>query len=285
MKNSNISPELMAKYKAVIPRAFGLTGTQSRMRIFWIIAFSAFTLFTFIWFDFNPIRMIEGLDKLGWLLPNMFPPSPNEWLPDFLWGMGETLAIAFIGTTLGFVLAVPLSFLAAKNVVKNNFIRGFFRRSFDLVRGISTLIWAPMFIHVVGLGPFAGILAFLVSDMATLGKLFSEAIENIDQNQIDGVKSTGANPIQVIRYGYLPQILPIFLSNGLYFFESNVRQASILGVLGAGGIGMQLYDRIRVNNWDEVAFIIIMILVTVAVIDFFSKRLRERIIANPDYRQ
>jgi phosphonate transport system permease protein len=127
-------------------------------------------------------------------------------------------------------------------------------------------------------------MAIAAGDMGILAKLFAEAIENVDSHQIEGVLSTGAKRVQVVRFGILPQIFPVLLSNVLYFFESNTRSATILGVVGAGGIGMQLADRIRINNWDEVSFIVGMILVTVAIIDWFSKEIRMRMIKNPEYR-
>ena len=135
------------------------------------------------------------------------------------------------------------------------------RRFFDFIRGIDSLILALIFITVVGLGPFAGVLAIAVSDMGVLAKLFAEAIENVEKDQVEGVRATGAKPVQVMRFGILPQVFPVMLSNALYYFESNTRSATILGVVGAGGIGTQLTDRIRINNWDEVCFIVLMILV------------------------
>jgi phosphonate transport system permease protein len=189
--------------------------------------------------------------------------------------------MAFLGTLLAFVAAVPLGFLGARNVFSNRVFHFSIRRFFDAVRGVDSLIWALIFISVVGLGPFAGVMALAVSDMGTLSKLFADAIENIDPSQVEGVQATGANRIQVMRCAMMPQIFPIMLSSGLYFFESNTRSATILGVVGAGGIGLQLADRIRINNWDEVAFIVIMILVTVALIDTLSKKVRHHFIGGP----
>lgn len=124
------------------------------------------------------------------------------------------------------------------------------------------------------LSPFAGILTIAVSDIGILTKLFAEAIENIDKKQVEGVHATGANHLQLMRFSIFPQIFPVILSNALYFFESNIRSATILGVVGAGGIGLQLSDRIRINNWDEASFIIILILITVSIIDTLSKKIR-----------
>ncbi|HSK38453.1 MAG TPA: ABC transporter permease subunit, partial [Arenibaculum sp.] len=134
---------------------------------------------------------------------------------------------------------------------------------------------------VVGLGPFAGVLAIAVPDIGMFTKLFAEAIENVERRPVDGVRATGAHPTQLVRFGVIPQILPIFLSTILYYFESNVRSATVLGIVGAGGIGIHLSERIRINEWQQASFLILMILVTVAVIDQLSALLRRRIIEPP----
>ena len=148
----------------------------------------------------------------------------------------------------------------------------------DCLRGVDQLIWALIFVRAVGLGPLAGIMAIFISDTGTLSKLFSESIENIDRKPLDGVQAAGASGIQTLRFAVLPQVLPMFLSSTLYLFESNVRSATILGIVGAGGIGFQLSDRIRAHAWEEACFILIAILVTVAAIDWISSRLRLAII-------
>lgn len=233
---------------------------------------------------FDITRIVNGLGKLGWLLGFMFPPAANGWFGDFCEGILETLGMAFFGTLFAALIALPFGFLGARNVVTNAIIHFSLRRSFDCVRGVDTLIWALIFVNVVGLGPFAGILAIIVSDMGTFSKLFAEAIENIDRRQVEGVRASGASEIEVVRFGILPQVIPVILSQTLYYFESNTRSATILGIVGAGGIGLQLSDRIRVNNWDEACLIIIMILVTVSAIDYLSRAIRLRIIGAQEYR-
>ncbi len=223
-------------------------------------------------------RIASGLGRLGWLLGFMFPPTHGGWLLEYLEGLAETFAMAFFGTLLAVVLAMPLGFLAARNVLRLALPHFVIRRGMDGMRGIDTLIWALIFVNVVGLGPFAGLLAIAAADIGVLAKLFAEAIENVDRRQIEGVRSTGAGPIQVVRYGMVPQVLPVMTSNILYFFESNTRSATILGVVGAGGIWQLLSDRIRINDWDQACFIIILILVTVALIDAVSNRLRQGMI-------
>lgn len=220
----------------------------------------------------------HGIGKIGFVIKLMWPPAHHGWLNEFLYAILETMSMAFLGTLIATIISIPLGFIGAKNIISNSFFHFSFRRLFDGIRGIDALIWALIFINVVGLGPFAGIMAIAVSDIGTLSKLFAEAIENIDKKQVEGVRSCGAGQVQTVRYAVFPQIFPVILSNALYFFESNIRSAIILGIVGAGGIGLQLSDRIRVNNWDEAAFIILLILVTVSVIDTISKEIRIRTI-------
>ncbi|SDD98825.1 phosphonate ABC transporter, permease protein PhnE [Rhodospira trueperi] len=241
--------------------------------------FAAFLVYALWQLRFFDVAMIAaGFGRLGDVLSFMWPPAHNGNLPDFLKGIGETLAMAFLGTLGAALLAVPLGFLGAKTVVRAWPIHFLTRRTFDVFRGISQLIWAMIFINVVGLGPFAGILAIIVGDMAVLAKMFAEAIENIDQGEVEGVRAAGGGRLAEIRLGMLPQVVPIMLSQTLYYFESNTRSSTILGFVGAGGIGLQLSDRIRVNNWDEAGFIIILILITVFLIDTLSRFIRQRFI-------
>ena len=266
----------IAVWKRAVPRAFGrsligrLALTASWVALATLIVMGLWRI------DFTPQRIWQGLWKLGWLLALMFPPWHGGWLWEFSHALLQTLAMAFLGTFLATLAAMPLGFLGARNVIPQQLFHFGLRRLFDGIRGIDALIWALMFVNVVGLGPFAGVMAIAVSDTGTLAKLFAEAIENVERRQIDGVRATGANRLYIMRFGILPQVLPIMLSHTLYFFESNTRSATILGVVGAGGIGLQLADRIRVNNWDEVAFILLMILPTVALIDRLSKTIRGR---------
>jgi len=220
----------------------------------------------------------KGLGRLGEVLAFMLPPRAGGYLGEFLLATLETLSMAFLGTLIAFLCALPLGFLGATNVVANPFVHFGLRRLFDTLRGVDALIWALIFINVVGLGPFAGILAIGVSDAGVLAKLFAEAVENIDPRQAEGVRASGAGRLAVIRFGMLPQVLPVLLSNTLYYFESNTRSATILGIVGAGGIGLQLSDRIRINEWGQASCIILIILVTVFLIDKLSSSLRHAVI-------
>jgi phosphonate transport system permease protein len=267
--------ELSALYPELSRRPFW---QQVKLALLWGFFLGFVTICLWRTGFFNIPRIIEGLGKLYSVVQFMLPPAHNGWLGEFLYGILQTLGMAFIGTLSASIAAIPLGFLGAKNIVPSWIFHFGVRRVFDGLRGIDTLIWALIFINMVGLGPFAGILAIAVTDTGTLAKLFAEAIENIDRKQVEGVRASGAGYIQVIRYGVLPQVLPVMLSNTLYYFESNTRSATILGVVGAGGIGLLLSDRIRVNNWDEACFIIILILVTVSLIDLLSKNIRHRFI-------
>jgi phosphonate transport system permease protein len=267
-----------AALEARFPRVFRRTARQrARLALVWLVLVGLLALG--LWrIDADPVRIWNGLSKLGFMVGLMLPPSTGGALPDLLAALAETLAMAFLGTLLAATAALPLGFLGARNVIPPGLFHFGLRRVFDGLRGIDTLIWALIFVAAVGLGPFAGILAIAVPDAGTLAKLFAEAIENAERREAEGVRATGAGATLVGRFGILPQVLPVMLSHVLYFFESNTRSAAILGVVGAGGIGLALSDRLRINDFDEAAFIILMILVTVAVIDTASAAIRRRLI-------
>lgn len=236
----------------------------------------------FLWglhaLEVTPARLIDGTSRLGGVFLLMMPPVITEFFWQYVRGIGETLAMAFLGTLVASVLAVPLALMGARNVMPIGPVRFLVRRSSDVVRGLDSLIWAIFFVSIVGMGPFAGILAIAMNDTGVLTKLYAEAIENTDREQVRGVRATGAGRVQAILFGVLPQVMPVLLANSLYFLESNVRSATILGVVGAGGIGFFLMDRMMISAWQEVALIIILILVTVAAIDALSRALRVRLI-------
>jgi phosphonate transport system permease protein len=275
----------IAAVRARAPRAFAQT-TAERM-VMWGTG-AAFALLTgyCLWrFDFSPQRFWSGLGELGVIVRQLFPPSTGEVPSEIFAALLETLAMAFIGTFLAAAVAMPIAFLAAKNTFPFRLPRFGVRRLMDGLRGVDQLIWALIFVRAVGLGPLAGIMAILISDIGTLTKLFSESIENIDRRQMEGLRASGANSVQTLQFAVLPQALPMFLSSALYLFESNVRSATILGIVGAGGIGFQLSDRIRAHHWEEACFILILILIMVAAIDAISKRLRMMVIGRKEGAQ
>ncbi|MCX7380970.1 MAG: phosphonate ABC transporter, permease protein PhnE [Alphaproteobacteria bacterium] len=224
-------------------------------------------------------RFIPGLWRLGDIVMLMMPPSPETWSRFFIYleALGQTLAIAFLGTMTAAVFAIPLGFLAARNIVANRIVHFFARRLLDTVRSVDTLIWALIWINVVGLGPFAGALAIASADICALAKLMSEAIETADRRPVEGVTASGGSRAAAVRFGIVPQVLPVFASQVLYYIESNTRSATIIGIVGAGGIGVHLSEMIRVLEWQQVSFLILMVLVTVAIIDQISRVLRKTI--------
>lgn len=225
-------------------------------------------------------KILAGFANLGSFVALMLPPDPGSLARAviFVKALFETIAIAFLGTVLAAVLAFPLGFLAARNVVANRVVHFFARRSLDTVRGVDALIWALIWINVVGLGPFAGMLAIMTSDLGAFGKLFSEAIEAADRKPVEGVASVGGGRAHEIRFGLIPQVLPVIASQVLYYIESNTRSSTIIGIVGAGGIGLHLAETIRTLEWQQVSFLILLILAAVTAIDFLSSRLRFAII-------
>ncbi|WP_431282902.1 phosphonate ABC transporter, permease protein PhnE [Humitalea sp. 24SJ18S-53] len=228
--------------------------------------------------DASPQRLWDGLAKLGWLISLMWPPSFGGVLPQLLQALAETVAMAFLGTLIAAVLAIPLAACGARNVARFWPLRFAARRFSDSLRGIDTLIWALVFVSAVGMGPFAGILAIAVPDIGVLARTASESLEAADRRPREAIVASGGGALLSLRWGLMPQVLPEYVAQVLYLFESNTRSATILGVVGAGGIGLALTDRMRINQWDEVAGIVLLILVAVAAIDTLSRRIRMRLI-------
>ncbi len=250
---------------------------------YYVVAAAIVLLIYGLWhLGFSFTKFFYGLLSLGNFVTLMFPPSwvDTPTLIRFMKALGETVAIAFLGTMIAALIALPLSFIAANNTTVSQILRFFARRSFDTLRGIDILVWALIWVNVVGLGPFAGVLAIAISDVGSFGKLFSEAIEASDKRPVEGVMAAGGSRLHTIRFGILPQVAPVLISQVLYYFESNTRSATIIGIVGAGGIGLQLSEQIRTLEWQTVCFLIIMILLTVSVIDMVSTRLRMAIAGN-----
>ncbi|MGR3513552.1 MAG: phosphonate ABC transporter, permease protein PhnE [Paracoccaceae bacterium] len=202
---------------------------------------------------------------------------------DVVWAIGETLLMAFLGTMGAAIIALPLAFLAAKRFSPLMLIRAGTRRLFDFVRGVDALIWTVVLARAFGPGPLTGALAILITDTGTFGKIFSEALENVDDKQIEGVSSTGAKPLQRYRFGVIPQVMPVLLAQILYFLESNTRSATIIGAITGGGIGLMLTQAIQTQkDWEEVAYYIVLIVVMVMFMDWFSGWLRGKLIGRKD---
>ena len=198
---------------------------------------------------------------------------------DVAWALYETLLMAFLGTFGAAIIALPLGFLAAKNFTPLRSLRFAARRMFDFLRGVDGLIWTIVLSRAFGPGPLTGALAILLTDTGSFGKMFSEALENVDGKQIEGIASTGAKPLQRYRFGVLPQIVPVLLSQVLYFLESNTRSATIIGAITGGGIGLLLTQAIATQkDWEEVTYYIVLIVLMVMAMDSFSGWLRRKLI-------
>ena len=283
---ADITEADIAAERQRFPRAF--SSSPSERARFWLVwgGGSALTVYCLYRFGFLSMDFLHGVSKFGAVVvAQLFPPAGYAELPSFLKVMGETIAMAFLGTLLGAAFAFPLSFIASRNMTRSRPLQFGARRFADLLRSFDYLIWALIFVRAIGLGPLAGIMAIAIVETGTFVKLYSEAIENLDRKQIDGMTAAGANRWQKIRFGVLPQVLPMMLSNTLYMFEHNVRSASILGIVGAGGIGFLLADRLRAYELQEACLIIIMIVLTVYAIDYLSKTLRERLIGDHRRRE
>ncbi len=243
-------------------------------------AFVLVTLASIAMLDLSLARFGQGFSRLGSFAMLMLPPAygTEAKLALYLKALAETLAIALLGTLVAAVAAFPLAFLGARNIVASRILQFATRRFFDTIRSVDALIWALIWINVVGLGPFAGILAIATSDFGTFGKLFSEAIETADAKTVEGVTAAGGGAAHRVCFGVLPQVLPVLASQLLYYFESNTRSATIIGIVGAGGIGLHLVEEIRTLEWRHVSFLVLLILAIVALIDALSRRLRLAVI-------
>jgi len=262
------------------PRIFYPLWKRSPLSIITSLLIFLYIIFSINYFNFSIEDLLNGFSKMKPILYSMV--NWNNFLSwnfnSILIGILQTLAMAFLGTLAASIISIPLGLMASRQVVRISFPRFIIRRFLDFIRGVDILIWALIFVRAFGLGPLSGVLAIFVADTGTLSKLYSEAADNSDNKQIEGLTSSGANKLSTLRFGLIPQVMPIFISQSLYFFESNSRSAVILGIVGAGGIGLQLSERMKAQYWDQAFFIIIIILIMVAVIDRLSRFLREKLI-------
>jgi phosphonate transport system permease protein len=223
--------------------------------------------------DMRPMELFSDGANMGTYAASFFPPDFSEWRV-YLEELLVTLQIAIWGTVLAVICAVPLGLLCSSNIAPW-WINQPMRRLMDAGRAINEMVFAMLFVVAVGLGPFAGVLALFVHTTGILAKLFSEAVEAIDPQPVEGIRSTGAHVLEEIVYGVLPQVMPLWISYALYRFESNVRSATVVGMVGAGGIGVILWEVIRGFQYTQTCAVLLMIVVTVSVIDLVSSRLRK----------
>lgn len=223
-------------------------------------------------------ELARGLPYIADVLGRMFPP--NWAYMDRLWTpVAETIQIAAWGTLLGVALALPVTFLAARNLAPRPWIFHAMRQVLNALRGINEIIFALIFVAAVGLGPFAGVLALAIHGAGMLGKFFAEAIEEVDAGPVEAIRATGARPLQVIAFGVLPQAWPSWIAATLYRFEVNLRAATILGMVGAGGIGFELVSSLKLFQYEDTAMCVLTILAMVMLTDWLSSRLRARVLA------
>ena len=239
--------------------------------------------------EFEPVALIEGVPGLfnyiGRTLPDLSAATLGRDLADWFWALPtwlglllDTVLIAFMGTLLGTVGALALCFSGSRNLMSNTPVYFVSRRVLEITRTVPDLVFALIFVRAFGLGELPGVLAISLSSMGALGKLYSEVNENIDMRPLDGLRAAGANWFQTIRYGVVPQVLPNYASYTLLRFEINVRSAAVIGFVGAGGIGQELYFVIRQFIYTDISAIVVLIVLTVMVIDFGCERIRHHFI-------
>jgi phosphonate transport system permease protein len=256
----------------------------------WILFISAFS-FSLVIGEVRIDKFIQGIPDFFNYIKEMVPSihfktffyDMGEWY----WGIKkwivlllDTIMIGFLGTLIGAFFGILFSFLASSNLMKNKIIFQLARRCLEISRSVPEIVYALMFVFAFGLGPFPGVLAISIHTAGSLGKLFSEVNENADYKPCEGIIGSGGNWLQMIRFGIIPQVLPNYLSYMLLRFEINIRAASIIGFVGAGGIGQELMLVIRQFIYTDISAIVIMIIIIVSIIDLVCEKYRHTIIGN-----
>ena len=226
--------------------------------------------------DANPIEFVEGIPNLVIVFEEMIAVEP-KYIPTALWAMFETIQMAFIGTVVGIVIALPLSMLAARNL-NSKFVYAPIRALLAAIRTFPSILWALLFVIMVGSGAFAGVLAIIMYTIGFIAKLQYEVIETIDADPMDAVGSIGVSKVQLITYVVIPESASHLLSQMLYMFDYNIRQTSILGLVGAGGIGFYIINYIKFFEYGKAAIFMLVVLITVLVIDWVSLKIRDKYI-------
>ncbi|WP_417455162.1 phosphonate ABC transporter, permease protein PhnE [Kiloniella sp.] len=243
--------------------------------VMWAVLFALLAL-SWEGADMRPWDLIDNAENMSQFASGFFPPDMSQWkmYVEEIW---ITVQIAIWGTALSIACSIPLGVLCSENIVPWWVFQPV-RRLMDAARAINEMVFAMLFVVAVGLGPFAGVLALWIHTTGILAKLFSEAVEAIDPSPVEGIRATGASGLQEVIFGVIPQVLPLWISYSLYRFESNVRSATVLGIVGAGGIGAILWENIRGFYYAETAAVVILIIVSVSLLDILSQRLRKLVI-------
>lgn len=227
---------------------------------------------------FTAERLLSGIIRAGHLISLMWPPTSAGEAGAIFKALGQTIAMAFLGTALVIICALPLGILGARTIVRQPLFHFLLRRLFDAGRSIPALVWAMILVAAFGLGPRVGVTAMVFAETPHLAKLFAETMENRKQGVIESLRAAGATHLQVLRYGLVPQVMPLMTGKALMLFEANIRAAAALGLVGAGGIGVVLDTKIQLLQLDEVAWILMLFIVLVLLIDLLSQTLRRRLI-------
>lgn len=249
----------------------GARSSLAKLLVYGLIA--AIFVWSYKGAEIAPLKLIADAGNMATFAKDFFPPDFTEWRY-YLSELAITLHIAIWGTVLAVICAVPLSLLASSNIAPW-WVYQPVRRLLDALRSINEMVFAMLFVVAVGLGPFAGALALWIHTTGTLAKLFSEAVEAIDPQPVEGIRATGANALEEIVYGVIPQVMPLWVSYSLYRFEANVRSASVVGMVGAGGIGVVLWEVIRGFRFDQTCAVMLMIILLVSLVDLVSARIRK----------
>ncbi|MBP2198201.1 phosphonate ABC transporter, permease protein PhnE [Pantoea cypripedii] len=277
-----LAPDI-GKLKQEHPALFAAQKRYLRRIALIALAVILYYVFFFEVFGIEWSRLLIGCQQLGRYFLRMFvwQDFANWPFGYYLSQIGITLAIVFAGTFTATLLALPISFLAARNVMHDPLTRPIsllMRRVLDILRGIDMAIWGLIFVRAVGMGPLAGVLAIVMQDIGLLGKLYAEGHEAVERSPSRGLGAVGANSLQKHRFGIFTQSFPTFLALSLYQIESNTRSAAVLGFVGAGGVGLVYAENMRLWNWDVVMFITVILAAIVMIMDVISSRLRKRYI-------
>jgi phosphonate transport system permease protein len=260
-----------------LPKTGGSGSLRRALKFLGLVLIGAFLVQSMLAVQFSPVVFAQGLPDLVNLVGRMFPPS-LEVVPDVALASLETLQMAVVGTIIAALLSVPLAFLAAQNIAPSAILYHVSRSIIIFTRAIPDLIFALIFVAAVGLGPFPGTLALAISSIGMLGKLYAEAIEEIDFGQVEALRSTGSHPLQTLAFGVVPQVTPAIIGMTLYRWDINIRNSVVLGLVGAGGIGFQLLTSMRLFQYPEVLTIIIFVFVIILAVERVSSSIRERLI-------
>jgi phosphonate transport system permease protein len=253
----------------------------ARRKLYWLAGLAG-AVGVLVWsaraIELSPGELVRGLPWIFDFMSRMLPPNVS-FFGRLAKPAMETIQIALWGTLISVLLALPLGFLAARNLSPSPAAFHLTRQALNTLRGINEIIFALIFVTAVGLGPFAGVLALSIHGVGMLGKFFAEAIEEIDAGPVEALRATGANPAMVIVFGVLPQVIPSWIAYTLYRFETNLRAGTILGIVGAGGIGFELYSSLKLFQYQDTASCVLVILAMVMGADYLSSKLRARILA------